>query len=200
MAEIAVPDVTNITLDALELLAPAQINRSAWTGGRKVVGLPGAEVWSGKVTVGPIATEDEERPWRAFQFGLRGPQNWFKMLLPCQAHSGNRPTVASGASNGYTLPLTGMTASTTILPAGSHMTVPLPSGRIRTVVLTAALVANGSGAGTATFEPALTEVPTLAATVETKNPYIAFSAVDPAQGFAFSNGVSSASFDVEEMR
>lgn len=200
MAEITVPNVEDITLDALELSAPSQVNRSAWTGGRKVVGLPGAEMWTGKVSIGPLATENEERPWRAFLFALRGPQNWFRLLLPCQAHSGNRPTVASGASNGYTLPLTGMTVSSTILPAGSHMTVPLPSGRKRTVVLTAALVANGSGNGTATFVPALTEVPTLAATVETKDPYIALSAVDPKQGFVYAGGVASTGFDVEEAR
>lgn len=199
MAEITVPDADGLLTDELTLTAPSQVNRSGWTGARKVVGLPGIELWRGKVTIDILSTEETERPWRAFLFALRGPVNWFKLILPCNTHAGSRPTVAAGATNGYTLPLAGM-ASGTILKAGQFMTVPLPSGHKRAVVLTADLVSNGSGAGTATFEPALGEVPTLGATVETIDPYIPMAPVSSTQGLGVTDGVSGTSFDVEEAR
>lgn len=200
MSEIVVPDVEGLLLDNLMLTSPAQTNRSAWTGKRKVVGLPGIELWSGQVTIDLLSTEEEERPWRAWLFALRGPTNWFKWTLPCATHAGGLPTVAAGASNGYTLPLAGLTPSTVILKAGQFMTVPLPSGYTRTVCLISALASNGSGNATATFEPALGETPAFGATVETKNPYIRMSPTDPMQGLATADGVSGTTFDVEEAR
>lgn len=200
MSEITVPDPDNLLLDSLSLSAPAQVNRSAWTGTRKVVGMPGVELWQGKATIDTIATEEEERPWRAFLFGLRGPVNWFKWLLPCNTHIGPKPTVAAGASDGYTLPLTGMQPNARILRAGQFMTVPLPSGHNRTVCLTNDLRTDASGNATATFEPALGETPVEGATVETVDPFIPMSPVEPTQGLGSADGVSGASFDVEEAR
>lgn len=198
MSEIAIPAPDDLLLDGLTLYAPAQVNRSQWTGRRKVVGLAGAEIWRGKATIDLICTEEDERPWRAFLFGLRGPVNWFRWNLPCQRHIGPRPTVAAGASNGYTLPLAGMQANATILRAGQFMTVPLPSGHKRTVCLTADLRASATGTATATFEPALNETPALSAVVETADPYIPMSPVEATQGLDSADGVSGASFDVEE--
>lgn len=198
MAEITVPVPADLLLDRIELSSPAQVNRSAWTGRRKVVGLAGVEIWRGAVSIAPISTESEERQWRAFLFALKGPQNSFRALLPCNQHPGSRPTVASGASAAYSLPLAGMQPSTTILRAGQFMTVPLPGGHQRAVCLTADLVSNGSGTGTAIFEPALNQTPTFGATVETLNPYIAASPTEPVIGLATSQGVSGAGFSFEE--
>lgn len=198
MSEITVPDYDNLLLDGLDLLSPSQVNRSAWTGRRKVVGLSGTEVWSGAATIDIMATEVEERPWRAFLFGLRGPQNWFRWNLPCNSHIGPKPLVAAGASDGYSLPLDGMTASARILKAGQFMTVPLPSGHYRTVCLTADLVTNASGEATATFEPALGETPDENDEVETVNPFIPMSLVEPRQGFFMQDAISGSSFAVEE--
>lgn len=200
MPEIAVPDVNELILDGPFLTAPAQVNRSGWTGKRKVVGLPGIELWSGAFTIADIATEEQERPWRAFLFGLRGPVNWFRFVLPCNMHAGSKPTVRSGAGNGYTLPLAGLAVSQTILKAGQFITVPLPSGYDRTVCLTADLVSNSSGQATVTFEPALGEVPTVGVTVETINPFIRMALVDRTAGLSASGGISGGSFKVEEAR
>lgn len=197
MTEIIIPDPDSLLLDSLRLYSASKVNRSVWTGRRKVIG-GGAELWSGKVTIDLICTEEEERPWRAFLFGLRGPANWFRWPLPCQRHIGGRPTVAAGAANGYTLPLAGMLANATILRAGQFMTVPLPSGHKRTVCLTTDLRTGGAGTATATFEPALNETPTLATVVETAAPFIPMSPVEPTQGLDSADGVSGASFDVEE--
>lgn len=201
MSEITVPDYDGLIIDGLSLLAPAQVNRSIWTGRRKVVGLPGTELWRGKMRFDEIVTEEEERPWRAFLFGLRGQTNWFKWFLPCNTHIGPKPTVDTGATAGaYTLPLTGMTANALILRAGQFMTVPLPSGAVSTVCLTADIRTAATGEAVANFEPALPEAPTLGATVETAAPWIAFALVQSEQGFGFDGGISTSSFDVEEAR
>lgn len=198
MTEITVPFPAELLLDQLDLSSPSQVNRSTWTGRRKVVGLSGAETWTGRVSLGLIATEEEERQWRAFLFALGGPANSFRWVLPCASHIGPKPTVASGAGNGYTLPLEGMQPNARILKAGQYMTVPLPSGHSRTVCLTADLRADGSGAATAQFRPALNETPTLGVTVETTDPYIPMSPVGSVIGLATIDGISSTAFEVEE--
>ena len=199
-SEIIVPIPADLFLDGLTLVAPSQVNRSEWTGRRKVIGAPGREYWRGKASIVDIVTEAEERQWRAFLFALDGPVNWFRWPLPCNNHIGPKPTVAAGAGNGYSLPLTGMQPNTRILEAGQFMTVPLPSGHSRAVCLTADLVTNGSGNATAQFRPALGEIPTLGATVETARPFVPMSAVSVEQGFSQANGVSGTSFDVEEAK
>lgn len=198
MSEIVLPNTDDLLLDSLKLRSPAQVNRSVWSGRRKVIGLAGTEVWTGQATIDLLTTEEEERPWRAWLFGLDGPVNWFRWVLPCNRHIGPKPTVDTGASDGYTLPLTGGQPNARILRAGQYVTVPLPSGHARAVCLTADLRFNASGKATAAFKPALNETPTLGATVETVDPYIPMSLVEDEQGFSLNNGVSGASFDVEE--
>lgn len=198
MAEVIVPDYDELQVVELDFDEPAQVNRSAWTKTRKVIGLPGASLWTGQVAVENIATEVEERQWRAFLARLKGVQNWFKVYLPCQSHIGPAPTVDTGATNGYTLPLTGMTPSTVVLEAGQHMSVPLPSGHVRAVRLTADLLTDSSGEAVAEFSPALNEVPTLGATVETANPYVRVAASTTRNPIPLSNGISGFVLDVEE--
>jgi hypothetical protein len=198
MAEIIVPDHDELIVRALDFSEAAQINRSGWTATRKVIGLPGATLWRGQIEVRNIATELEERPWRAFKAKLRGVQNWFRVYLPCQSHIGPAPTVDTGAGNGYSLPLTGMTSSTTILWAGQHMTVPLPSGHARAVRLEADLITDAAGKADAVFSPALNETPALGATVETARPYVPVTASSPDNPFADNDGVSGFTMDIEE--
>lgn len=198
MPEIIVPDYDELQVIELDFDEPAQVNRSAWTGTRKVMGLPGAGIWSGQVVVENIATESEERQWRAFLARLKGVQNWFKVYFPCQSHIGPAPTVDTGATNGYTLPLTGMSPNTVILEAGQHMSVPLPSGHVRAVRLTADLLTDASGKAVAEFGPALNEVPTLGATVETANPYARMASSATRTPIPLSSGISGFVLDVEE--
>lgn len=199
MSEITVPNYDDLILDGLSLFSPAQVNRSIWTGARKVVGLSGAELWRGTATIDTLATEDAERPWRAFLFALRGQVNWFRWYLPCNTHIGPKPTVLTSAT-GYSLALTGMQASAMILRAGQFITVPLPSGKFRAVCLNADLYTDIYGSGTATFDQMLPEAPTVAAVVETANPWIAMSLTEAVQGFSYDQGVAGTSFGVEEAR
>ena len=200
MIEVTVPDYDALVTRQLDFDEPAQVNRSAWTGARKVVGLPGGGLWSGVVEITDIATEEDERPWRGFLAKLKGVQNWFKVYLPCQSHIGPAPTVAAGAGNGYMLPMAGMSPSTVILFAGQHMTVPLPSGHKRAVRLTADLITDASGNATAEFAPSLNETPTLGATVETANPYVPVTSTRTRNSMDYDNGVSGVTLEIEESR
>lgn len=200
MIEVVVPNYDELNIEQLDFDAPAQINRSAWTGGRKVVGLPGAALWRGKVSVDGLTTEMEERPWRAFLAKLNGVQNWFRAALPCQTHIGGVPTVAGGATAGRTLPLSGMSPSTIILSAGQHITVPLPIGLARAVRLTDDLVTDASGNAIAQFSPALNQVPAFGTAIETANPYVPVTSSDTRLSIITTDSVSSFSFDIEEAR
>lgn len=198
MSEIIVPDPDELLLDNLELSSPAQVNRSSWTGRRKVIGLAGTQTWRGSVAIAGIATEESERPWRAFLFALEGPQNWFKWPLPCNTHIGPKPLVNAASTAGNTLPLDGMQPDTLILRAGQFITVPLPSGHARAVCLTADLRTNSSGEATAQFKPELNEVPADNAVIETVAPYIPMAPTEAVLGLGTSQGISGTAFDVEE--
>ncbi len=198
MALLSIPDPDALILLSLEPRVPDQANRSIWTSRTQIVGIPGAETWGIKAAIEPIATEDDEAPWRAFLFGLNGRQNTFNFPLPCQYHVGSKPRVNGATEAGYTLPLDGMTPSTTILRAGKYLSVPLPSGHVRTVMLMADLVTNGSGQATAQLNFALGEVPTDNQEVESGAPYIPVRSANGGIALSWDNAVSGASFDLDE--
>jgi hypothetical protein len=198
MTVLSIPDPDALILLGVRDYVPDQMNRSAWTSRGQVVGLPGAEMWFIRAAIEGIATEDEECPWRAFVFGLKGRQNTFHFPIACQRHVGGKPLVDTGATDGYTLPLKGMQPSTLILRAGKYMTVPLPSGHHRLVNLSADLVTDAAGKGVATFNFALDEVPALNAIVETANPFVPVRRSEQGEGFSYDNAVSGSAFMLEE--
>jgi hypothetical protein len=198
MTEIIVPNYDGLILVDIAVDTPSISNRSVITSRRQIIGQPGAERWYIMATIDTLTTEEDERPWRAFTFALKGAQNWFKFNLDCQYHAGNKPTVAAGASNAYTLPLSGMQPSTRILYAGQYMTVPLPSGHGRLVCLLSDLTADAGGNGTATFNVALNETPVFGATVETYKPYVPVNSSENRLGLQYSNGASGTNLTLEE--
>lgn len=198
MALLETPDNEALILNSLTLDVPDQQNRSIWTRRRKIVGLPGAELWFASFNLDPMATEDEERPWRAFLFSLRGRQNIFHYPLPKQRHVGEKPLVNAATESGYTLPLDGMQPSTRILSAGHYMTVPLPSGHQRLVMLSADLITNSSGQATAQLNIELGEIPVDGAIIETAEPFIPVCNADPRVTINWDNAVSGAGFNLEE--
>lgn len=183
MAEITVPD-QSLIVDAQWLLdVPAQSNKSQWTGRTKITGLPGAETWAVKARVRFRGSLTAQKPWRAFFMALRGIQNTFRIRFACSQRTGSNPTVAAGANAGYTMPLAGLPVSQTVLKAGDGLTIPLPSGHHRLVILKADLVSNGTGNATASFEPALGEVPATSTAVESKDPYLLVRLASPQSGW-----------------
>lgn len=176
---------------------PAQRNASAWTGRSKVVQLPGMAAWRATLRFDPIATEVDERLLRAFIASCDGMMGVIRAPYLCQNHIGPRPTVRAVGTAG-TLPLGGMQRQTRILDAGQAMTVPLPSGRHRLVILTADLVTDGLGRGTATFAPRLNETPAIGATVETNDPFAPMRFAQADTDVIMQQGISGASIALVE--
>ncbi|MCP3729250.1 hypothetical protein M9978_02315 [Sphingomonas sp. MG17] len=175
---------------------PAQVNRSGWTGKRKVVGQAGAFWWSMSGEFVPIIGQTNVVAWRGWFLDLEGPVHRFPVrAVEVQQTAASNPTVASGSTDGFSVPLQGLPLSATVLPKGSLMTITLPSGHGRLVSLSAALVSNGSGLGTATFKQELTETPEIGDAVEIRWPFSTMSlasdfppgwGVDPGQIYSFS--------------
>ncbi|WP_295560630.1 hypothetical protein [uncultured Sphingomonas sp.] len=161
-----------------------QVNRSGWTGTRKVVGLPGAQLWTATGTFVTLVGADRAKPWKGFFVALDGQANRFPLIAVEQRQTTvANPSVRPGAGNGGTLPLQGLPTSQTILGVGDAMTVPLPSGHARKVVLIAPLVSNSQGQAIAYFGPELGEVPNPGAIVEIGLPYALVSLTSEAPGW-----------------
>lgn len=79
MPNIAIPDVLQLASVAPRVAHPAQQNRSLWTGRSKILGLPGAEYWTGKAVFRVLARENYIRQARAFFYALRGKVNTFDL-------------------------------------------------------------------------------------------------------------------------
>lgn len=152
---------------------PAIVNRSGWTNTSKVVGLPGAGLWSATGTFVTQIGEDQALRWRGFFFELRGQRNSFPLIAIERARqtAHANPTVRVGAGSADTVPLQGLPLSTLVLRKGELMTVFLPSGHRRLVGLTADLVSDGAGQAIAHFAPELGEVPAPGAPVIIDVPY-----------------------------
>lgn len=198
MAKIYVPDDRKLIVGKVGLYAPAQTNRSIWTGRSQTVGLPGAEIWSFNATIETLTTEAEERPWRGFLFRLGGGKNSFDLRLCKQCHIGPKPVIGAAATAGYEVPLTGMTPNLSILEAGQYITVPLPSGHHRLAMLTDALRSDASGNALAKINVGLGEIPFLGAAVETSEPYCPVKAFDPNPELTYEGSTSTASLELME--
>ncbi|GGB15158.1 hypothetical protein GCM10011380_00710 [Sphingomonas metalli] len=199
MAEILFPSGVELASEGWTLNEPAQVNRSGWTGTRKVVGLPGASLWSSTATIEGIATEDEEAGIRAFFVALRGMRNTFRLQAGCQQTDVTTATVRTGAGNSDTLPMENLPANATVLTAGKFLTVQLPSGHFRLVCLTLPLVTNGQGMGTAVFGPELGEIPVAGTAVELANPFALMAMTKPFS-LQRADGLANFSIECEEAR
>lgn len=150
----------------------AQVNKSAWTGNSKAVGLPGSQSWTVSGTLVLKIGQANAKPWRAFFVQISQPFNWFPVIaVEARQTTAANPTVRAGAGNANTVPLAGLPGSATVLGAGDMMSVLLPSGRVRLVCLTTPLTTDASGNAVANFMPELGEIPNAGAAVEIQWPY-----------------------------
>jgi hypothetical protein len=193
MAVIALPSIAKF--DDLELIPQFrnQVNRSAWTGSRKVMGLPGGECF--RVSCAPRAsyTHSADRLWRAFIMALRGTENRFNLPVCANqfsAASTNPSITGSPAAGATSANVSGGVAAN--LKAGMYATVTLTNGEVQLVVLTADV-----SAGVMSFQPALRRAASNAA-VEVKNPYIQVAMVKDNTGWRLSDGKFYVAFDAEE--
>jgi hypothetical protein len=107
--------------------------------------------------------------WATGLLGVAGPR---ASIFP-------RAGFAASGGNALLINLTGLAPNVTNLPAGSLITAALPSGDQQLLALTAAIVANGSGEGTATLATPLREQPTPGALIEMCQPWGLMRAADP---------------------
>lgn len=173
------------------LEVPQQINRSRFTGRRKVIGMPGTEKWLVQATVEPLATEAKARSWRAFTAALRGAENWFRFpALPSPQMSAGfaNPVVQNVVAGNRAVALS---TSAGIVP-GMHMTINQVDGYLRLVVVVGVVGAQVS------FEPYLYRDPLVSSPVEVINPFGVMSLTGGNAGWDDSNGLTSFIFDAEE--
>lgn len=181
---------------------PAQVNRSGWTGRRQVVGLPGGSLWTASGEFVPLVKQSNVLQWRGFFASLRGPFNTFNLTAVEEAqHALSQPTITAGTAGAFTATMTGLPVSTTLLPAGSFITIKLSDASYQLVTLTAALAGNGAGTGTATFDaPLRNTAATGAGSVETISPWCVVAMASDTWGYDVEPGqIYGMGFSVEEV-
>ena len=167
MTTITLPPFPKTPPLPLQLVRPAQVNTSGWTGRRQV--LPsGRGWWECSISLTPIVGQENFRPWRAFLALTDGPVNDFRVLVDPKPQTTlpNTVLVKGAGQTGTSLITDGWPASSTVLKAGMFVTVV-----DQLVQLTANATTNGAGEATLTFKPALRLAPADNAAVEYKNPY-----------------------------
>jgi hypothetical protein len=103
MTIIAMPASVRVRSAQWSLDRPAQVNRSAYSGARRVVANPWHGKWSASVEVVPLVGEANVRAWRAFLASLKGQINTFQLpATEGPQHSMGPSTASAGASQGAT--------------------------------------------------------------------------------------------------
>lgn len=197
MALLTMPVGALFTRRAWVPPAQNQVNRSGWTGARKVLRLPGASIWRVSATVFPMTREADTWPWKAFFTALEGEANTFLMPYACKQVTAANPVVREAEQGESTAIVGGMPVSRRYLHGGRALTFLHPSGRRQLVLLTQDLVADALGNGTATFRAPLRETPEVGAAVEAREP-VCEMAMTAAPGWGEDEGKYTLSFDAEE--
>lgn len=177
-----------------------QVNRSRWTGARKVLRLPGAGIWRVSAALKPISTEAEAWPWKAFLSVLEGEANTFPMPFACEQYPADGVTVKSGGVQGAAgaVRLQGIDpAGQLALRAGQGMTFEYPNGKRQLVVLTQPLVADSNGEAVAFFRSNMRQDAPPGTRVEVRNPYAEMSMASPVP-IVENEGIYTVAFDAEE--
>lgn len=187
----------NLPIRSIEwqLLRPAQINRSAYTGKRQAVTQPGHARWSARVELVTIQGEARLLAWRAFLAKLKGQIGTFRLPATEGPQTGVLTPIVSGLFpiTATELHLAGMT---TLLPAGRMMTI-----GDQLVILTEAMTfADGSTTiARAQFEPRLRALPAASAAVEVRSPTALVAMSAPTSGWSAAQGqLYGVGFEVEE--
>lgn len=148
------------------------VNRSPWTLRSKVAELAQPLLWSASFEVVPLIGQDNAYAWRGFLAALRGRKNSFRLVAVEKAQrTGANPTVVgSVAQAAMTLPLTGMAASQSVIPAGALVSVNFASGNSQMWILLQALISDDAGSASVPLAQPLREALSGGTAVETKLP------------------------------
>lgn len=188
MALVTFPTLTDVSVK-WRLEVQQQMNRSSFTGKRKIIGMPGQDRWFAKVVVMPMARESQAREFRAFMAALRGQENTFRLpALPTQQRTAANPTVTTAVAGNRQV----IVSSNSGLVVGMKATVQQINGHYRLVTIV------GIAGTTIAIEPALSANPTLAAQFIVNAPFGLMSL--DAAGFEEddTNGIVTIGFGAEE--
>jgi hypothetical protein len=189
MAQVNFPLLARVASRKWTFHTPQQINRSRFTGRRKVVGVPGTEKWLCQIAVEPLNTERKARAWRGFVAALRGAENFFRFpVLPSRQTLVDNPTVVAPVAGNRAVALS---SSNGIVP-GMHMTIIQIDGYQRMVVVV------GVVGDQVHFEPFLYLDPLVTSTVEIQFPWAVMSLTSGDNGWDDTNGLVGMMLDMEE--
>lgn len=150
MTIISLPSAFKIRRAEWSLRRPAQVNRSTYSGRRRVVASPWHSLWTANVELVPLEAADDAAV-RAMVAALQGQINTVRLPAIYEVQSAASVVVnGTHAAGVRTLATEGWTPSTLALPAGAYFEV-----GDQLCVLTAAANANGSGQANLAFEPPL---------------------------------------------
>lgn len=152
MSLIPVPAAFKAGRIVWRLIRPTQINRSAYTGRRQVIGNPWHGRWEADVDLVELEAADAAAI-RAFIAALDGPVNTFRFPAVSESQSSRAVTVnGSHAVGAQALSTVGWLPSQIALKAGQYFTL-----NDQLCVLTADAVANGLGVAVLNFRSKLRE-------------------------------------------
>jgi hypothetical protein len=176
---------------------PAQVNRSAYTGRRKVMANPWHARWSAELELAPIVGEANILAFRAFLAQLKGQVNSFRLKATegAQLTGAGGVGATTGAAVGATsLAVAGFPTGKNLL-AGQMMTV-----NDQLLLLTQDGTVTGTNDRTFTFESPLRAAVAGSALVEVMNPTALVCLTSSVSGWDVSAGtVYGAKLSVEEV-
>ncbi|WP_129586363.1 hypothetical protein [Sphingomonas montana] len=195
MTVIAMPASPVPRTVAWNLRQPTQVNRSEFTGRRKVTILGTAPRWTAKVTLPPIIGEPKIHAWRAFAVDCNGQANSFRVIA-CERDQivGVTVRVAGAGQGGFAVVTNGWGGAGVKLRRGQFVTI-----ADQLLMLMQDVVADDAGTATLRFKPFLRRAAANGAEIEVRRPYALMSMTGDEAGWVADVGQQYAvSFDCEE--
>lgn len=174
---------------------PAQVNRSEFTGARRVQEYERSPRWSATVTLVTVLGEPAMKPFRAFLQRCKGPSKSFR--LPAtenpQIHARGVVVVDGAGQEGFTLATKGWVPGAYLLE-GDFLTI----GN-QLIGIDALVIADEDGKAEIPLLQYLRSSPANEAAVEVRDPYAVMSLLEPKNGWKVDPGQEySAQFACEE--
>ena len=206
MAEITVPDQELlIGRQWFEPVPNVAVNRSEFSSASTSWQGPGPGFWSLRCQLRTRVKESQKIPWRLFWQRVSNRANYFRVIRRCNQIQGidiNPAFYSTSPVSGLTdfqCKIFGMAGSVRNLKAGQYVTIIFSATRAQLLMLDADLVADGTGAGVATFtQPVGGTIPGAGLTVHLHNPFAFFRLDNPQAGLDESSGQLNMAIEASE--
>lgn len=178
------------------LTFPAQRNRSGFTGRSRVIGLPGAQLWTFKVDWTPVVTETQNRVWRAFTAGMRGLVNVSAFMPLKSLYMSPTAVQKTGLAASYTV-----AASIAVDTLQLNTVAGLEVGMFGSFIMgshSRLFIITAINASNITISPDAHQPPTVGLGVEFKRPYANVRFQDPRSTWSDGEGKGTFALNLEE--